>query len=192
MFFWSCLFERHKVLSWCGCIGEFQVGWLYGSITEDVLTGLSIHEKGWRSEFCTPNPIAFTGCAPEGLPASMSQQRRWATGLLEIFFSKHCPVIGTLYGKLRFRQCLAYVWLVGWGFQPLFEICYACLLTYCSISNSNLLPQVSINKDNHNLFSMNKQCKKENENKNMFGLVEINRMEWNGIRFVLFEYFKIE
>ena len=131
---------------------------------------------------CTPNPNAFTGCAPIDFPASMKQQKRWATGMLEILLSKHCPIFGTLYGKLRFRQCLAYMWIINWGLRPVFEICYACLLTYCSISNSNLLPQVSINKDNHNLFSMNKQCKKENENKNMFGLVEINRMEWNGIR----------
>ncbi|RDX99405.1 Cellulose synthase-like protein H1, partial [Mucuna pruriens] len=117
-----------------------QVGWIYGSLTEDVLTGLTIHEKGWRSEMCTPNPIGFTGFAPGGGPMSMAQQKRWATGLLEIFFSKHCPIIGTLFRKLTLRQCFAYMWIVNWGLQPFFEVCYACLLAYCIITNSNFLP----------------------------------------------------
>ncbi|TKY66990.1 Cellulose synthase protein H1 [Spatholobus suberectus] len=117
-----------------------QVGWIYGSLTEDKLLGLTIHEKGWRSELCTPNPIAFTGFAPRGGPTSMAQQKRWATGLLEIFFSKHCPIIGTLFRKLTLRQCLAYMWIINWGLNPVFEVCYACLLAYCIVTNSNFLP----------------------------------------------------
>ncbi|TKY66991.1 Cellulose synthase protein H1 [Spatholobus suberectus] len=120
-----------------------QVGWIYGSVTEDVLTGLTIHEEGWRSELCTPNPIAFTGFAPGGGPTAMAQQKRWATGLLEIFFCKHCPIIVTLFRNLTLRQCLAYMWIINWGLRPVFEVCYACLLTYCIITNSNFLPLVS-------------------------------------------------
>jgi len=122
------------------------VGWIYGSITEDVLTGLTIHEKGWRSELCTPSPIPFTGFAPGGGPTSMAQQKRWATGMLEIFICKHCPIISSLFRKLTLRQCLAYMWIINWGLQPVFEVCYACLLAYCIITNSNFLPQVSIQK----------------------------------------------
>ncbi|KAG4967565.1 hypothetical protein JHK85_033999 [Glycine max] len=118
-----------------------QVGWIYGSITEDVLTGLTIHEKGWRSELCTPSPIPFTGFAPGGGPTSMAQQKRWATGMLEIFICKHCPIISSLFRKLTLRQCLAYMWIINWGLQPVFEVCYACLLAYCIITNSNFLPQ---------------------------------------------------
>ncbi|XP_057453100.1 cellulose synthase-like protein H1, partial [Lotus japonicus] len=120
-----------------------QVGWIYGSITEDVLTGLTIHEKGWRSELCTPDPIAFKGCAPVGGSSSMAQQKRWATGLLEIFFTKHNPIFRTLFGELYFRQCLAYMWIVNWGLWPVAEVSYAGLLAYCVITNSNFLPQGS-------------------------------------------------
>ncbi|XP_057455860.1 cellulose synthase-like protein H1 isoform X2 [Lotus japonicus] len=95
-----------------------QIGWIYGSINEDVLTGLTIHEKGWRSENCAPSPVGFIGCAPVGGPSSMAQQKRWATGLLEIFFTKHCPIFGIL-----------------------FEVSYAGLLAYCVITNSSFLPQ---------------------------------------------------
>ncbi|XP_068466417.1 cellulose synthase-like protein B4 isoform X2 [Phaseolus vulgaris] len=120
-----------------------QVGWIYGSITEDKLLGLKIHEKGWRSELCTPNPIAFTGFAPGGGPNAMAQQKRWAIGLLEIFFSKHCPIFGTIFHKLTLRQCLAYMWIINyWGLKPLFEVCYACLLSHSIITNSTFLPMV--------------------------------------------------
>ncbi|KAG2397358.1 Cellulose synthase-like protein [Vigna angularis] len=118
-----------------------QVGWIYGSVTEDVLTGLTIHERGWRSEFCTPNPIAFTGFAPGGGPTAMVQQKRWATGFLEIFVSEYCPIFGTLFHKLTLRQCIAYMWILNWGLRTVFELCYACLLAHCIITNSNLLPQ---------------------------------------------------
>ncbi|XP_058729651.1 cellulose synthase-like protein H1 isoform X2 [Vicia villosa] len=118
-----------------------QVGWLYGSITEDVLTGLTIHQKGWRSELCTPDPIAFTGCAPSDNPTSMSQYKRWSTGMLEIFFSKHCPIFGTIFAKLSFRQLLGYMWIINWGFNPFAQVCYSCLIAYCIITDSYFLPK---------------------------------------------------
>ncbi|KEH29713.1 putative cellulose synthase (UDP-forming) [Medicago truncatula] len=118
-----------------------QVGWMYGTMTEDILTGLTIHKKGWRSELCTPDPIAFTGCAPIDGPTCMAQHKRWATGMLEIFFSKHCPVFGAIFDKLSFRQFLAYMWIMNWGFSPVAQVCYACLVAYCIITNSYFLPK---------------------------------------------------
>ncbi|KAJ0441471.1 putative cellulose synthase (UDP-forming) [Helianthus annuus] len=38
-----------------------QIGWLYGSATEDVLTGLNIHGRGWRSAITSLDPLAFLG-----------------------------------------------------------------------------------------------------------------------------------
>ncbi|KAM3697165.1 hypothetical protein ACJW31_06G091300 [Castanea mollissima] len=73
-----------------------KVGWRYGSATEDVLTGMKIHARGWKSVFCMPNPPGFLGCSSQGGPVSMIQRKRWATGLLEILFSKDCPISATL------------------------------------------------------------------------------------------------
>ncbi|XP_044466008.1 cellulose synthase-like protein B4 [Mangifera indica] len=117
-------------------------GWIYGSLVEDILIGLTIHIKGWRSGYCSPDPPAFLGCAPPNGPAVMVQQKRWVTGVLEIFFSKHNPIIGTLNGNLQFRQCLAYYYIILWGFRPIFELCYATLPAYCILTNSNFLPKV--------------------------------------------------
>ncbi|TKY48721.1 Cellulose synthase protein B4 [Spatholobus suberectus] len=116
-----------------------QVGWIYGSTAEDVLTGLKIHTKGWRSEICLPNLIAFMGCSPQDIIIVMVQQRRWASGLFDILLSKHCPIFGTLFGKLQFRQCLGYLWITCWPLRSVPEICYATLPAYCIITNSSFL-----------------------------------------------------
>ncbi|KAJ7981275.1 Cellulose synthase [Quillaja saponaria] len=118
-----------------------QVGWVYGSTTEDILTGMKMHTRGWKSENYMPDPPAFMGCAPTGGPASMTQQKRWATGLLEILLSKNNPIFGTLFGNLQFRQCLAYLWFYQWGLHAIPEILYAALLAYCLITNSQLFPK---------------------------------------------------
>jgi cellulose synthase/poly-beta-1,6-N-acetylglucosamine synthase-like glycosyltransferase len=121
------------------------VGWLYGSTSEDVLTGLKFHTKGWRSELCSPDPIAFMGCSPQDNLGQMAQHKRWSSGLFDIFLSKHCPIFGTIFGKLEFRECLSYIWITNWALRSVPEICYALLPAYCIITNSSFLPdKVSI------------------------------------------------
>ncbi|CAL0332166.1 unnamed protein product [Lupinus luteus] len=118
-----------------------QLGWIYGSISEDVPSGLNMQRKGWRSEGCTPDPVPFTGCAPGGLISTMVQQKRWASGLTVVFFSKHSPVMCSLFGKVQFRSALSYCWLTNWGLRSVFEVLYAVLPVYCIITNTNFLPQ---------------------------------------------------
>ncbi|KAJ9685707.1 hypothetical protein PVL29_017658 [Vitis rotundifolia] len=31
-----------------------EIGWIYGSVTEDILTGFKMHARGWRSIYCMP------------------------------------------------------------------------------------------------------------------------------------------
>ncbi|XP_059661886.1 cellulose synthase-like protein H1 isoform X1 [Cornus florida] len=131
----SCVYEHGT--SW-----GTQVGWLYGSTTEDILTGLTIHGKGWRSALFNPKPDAFLGCAPSSWPSSMIQQKRWATGLLEILISPRSPLIATLTGKLQFRQWMAYMWILGWPLRSIPELCYAVLPAFSIITNSHFLPKV--------------------------------------------------
>ncbi|KAJ1400051.1 Nucleotide-diphospho-sugar transferase [Sesbania bispinosa] len=118
-----------------------QIGWVYGSVAEDVPTGLNIHRKGWRSECCTPDPIAFTGCAPGGLISTMIQQKRWVLGLTNVIFGKYSPVMGTIFGRIQLRAGLSYCWITTWGFRSVFEVCYATLIAYCLITNTNILPK---------------------------------------------------
>ncbi|KAL9322587.1 hypothetical protein ACSQ67_010640 [Phaseolus vulgaris] len=125
----------------CGTCWGQEVGWVYGSITEDVPTGLNIHRRGWRSESCTPDPIAFTGCAPRGLLTTMIQQKRWASGLTVVFFGKHSSLVGMLFGKIQFRTGVSYFWLTNWGLRAAFLVCYVAVIAYCMIANTSIFPQ---------------------------------------------------
>ncbi|XP_045805954.1 cellulose synthase-like protein B4 [Trifolium pratense] len=141
----SNFIEEAIQVSNCGyeydtCWGK-KMGWVYGSITEDVPTGLNIHRKGWRSEPITPDPTAFMGSAPGGLLTTMVQQKRWGSGLTVVFFSKHSPVMGILFGKIQFRAGLSYFWLTNWGLRSVFEVSYAALVAYCIITNTNIFPK---------------------------------------------------
>ncbi|KAL2331854.1 hypothetical protein Fmac_019435 [Flemingia macrophylla] len=118
-----------------------QVGWIYGSTSEDVLTGLKIHNKGWRSEVCTADFTGFMGCSPQDTLSVLGQQKRWASGLVDILLSKHSPIFGTLFENLEFRECLAYLYITTWAIRSIPEICYAALPAYCIITNSHFLPK---------------------------------------------------
>ncbi|KAK1423957.1 hypothetical protein QVD17_19268 [Tagetes erecta] len=132
-----------------GCSYEYgtqwgkEVGWLYGSAAEDMLTGISIHNRGWRSVMCAPDPQAFLGCAPPTYPSTLIQQKRWANGVLKIFFSDKNPLRLTIMGNLWFRQALAYLWVCLWGVRSIPELCYAFLPAYCIITGSHFLPNIN-------------------------------------------------
>ncbi|KAM7271092.1 hypothetical protein ACFE04_030306 [Oxalis oulophora] len=120
-----------------------ETGWMYGSTAEDMNTSIKIHSQGWCSVFYIPEPAAFLGCAPSSGPVSMIQQKRWATGLLEIVFTKNNPILLVLTAKLRLRQCLAYLWiLIAWAASSIPELGYSLLPAYCIITNSTFLPKV--------------------------------------------------
>ncbi|WOH05750.1 hypothetical protein DCAR_0625171 [Daucus carota subsp. sativus] len=121
-----------------GCDYEYGTCWGH---REDVLTGLEIHRKGWRSMHCTTDPASFLGCAPSTGPDTMIQTKRWATGLLEVLFSSKSPITATINGNLQFRQCLAYMWVLSWGLWSIPELVYSLLPAYCIISGSHFLPE---------------------------------------------------
>ncbi|KAJ6397523.1 hypothetical protein OIU77_018522 [Salix suchowensis] len=93
-----------------------EVGWIYGSVTEDILTGFKMHCHGWRSIYCIPARPAFKGSAPINLSDRLHQVLRWALGSVEIFLSRHCPlwygygggveVVGA--SVLHKRHCLSF------------------------------------------------------------------------------------
>ncbi|CAL9135347.1 unnamed protein product, partial [Musa textilis] len=120
-----------------------EIGWAYGSITEDNLTGLRIHSMGWRSIYMTPEPPAFLGCAPTGGPASLTQFKRCATGLLEMLLSRKSPILAVMEEKLTLRQCLAYLLFLVLPLRSVFELSYALLPAYCLLADSAFLPKAS-------------------------------------------------
>lgn len=74
----------------------------------------------------------------------MLQQRRWATDLLEILFTKQNPLNGSSCKKIRFRQSLAYLYIFTWGLRSIPELFYCLLPAYCVLHGSALFPKVNL------------------------------------------------
>ncbi|ESQ33595.1 hypothetical protein EUTSA_v10006703mg [Eutrema salsugineum] len=108
------------------------VGWVYGSVTEDVVTGFRMHEKGWRSFYCVTEPDAFRGSAPINLTDRLHQVLRWATGSVEIFFSRNNAVLAGR--KLKFLQRIAYLNVGIYPFTSVFILTYCFLPPLCLFS----------------------------------------------------------
>ncbi|KAK8623042.1 hypothetical protein V6N13_117937 [Hibiscus sabdariffa] len=96
--------EASKVLATCGYEKGTQwgkeMGLVYGCPVEDVVTGLSIQCRGWKSVYYNPDNIAFQGVAPPTLDIALVQFTRWSDGLFQIFLSKYCPFI---YGHNKIK-----------------------------------------------------------------------------------------
>ncbi len=71
------------------------------SITEDLLTSLLVHAKGWRSVY-VPRILA-KGLAPEDLGAYWVQQARWARGSLEVLVKYNPLTLRGLSGAQRLQ-----------------------------------------------------------------------------------------
>ncbi|RHN49460.1 putative 1,4-beta-D-xylan synthase [Medicago truncatula] len=78
-----------------------RVGWIYGSVTEDVVTCYRMHNRGWKSVYCV---------------------LRWATGSVEIFFSKNNAIMASR--RMKFLQRIAYlnVGIYPFTFPPLWTV----------------------------------------------------------------------
>ncbi|CAA6670258.1 unnamed protein product [Spirodela intermedia] len=113
-----------------------EVGWIYGSITEDILTGFKMHCRGWRSVYCNPRRAAFKGSAPVNLSDRLVQVLRWALGSVEILFGRHNPL---WYGRrLKALQRVAYVNTAVYPFTSLPLLAYCALPPFaCSPASSS-------------------------------------------------------
>ncbi|KAH9616942.1 hypothetical protein KSS87_004178 [Heliosperma pusillum] len=121
-----------------------ELGWIYGSITEDILTGFKMHCRGWRSIYCMPKRPAFKGSAPINLSDRLNQVLRWALGSVEIFFSRHSPMwYGYKGGKLKFLERFAYINTTIYPFTSLPLLAYCVLPAICLLTGKFIMPTIS-------------------------------------------------
>lgn len=106
-----------------------RVGWIYGSVTEDVVTGYRMHNRGWRSVYCVTKRDAFRGTAPINLTDRLHQVLRWATGSVEIFYSRNNAFLATR--RLKFLQRMAYLNVGMYPFTSIFLVIYCFLPALC-------------------------------------------------------------
>ncbi|RZC69396.1 hypothetical protein C5167_032476 [Papaver somniferum] len=115
-----------------------RVGWIYGSVTEDVVTGYRMHNRGWKSVYCVTKRDAFRGTAPINLTDRLHQVLRWATGSVEIFFSRNNAFLAS--PKMKFLQRIAYLNVGIYPFTSFFLIVY-CFLPALSLFSGQFIVQ---------------------------------------------------
>jgi len=104
-------------------------------ITEDLLTGMKLHAKGWRSVYV--HEALAIGEGPTSWEAYLSQQMRWAYGCIDILF-RHSPRLLT---KMKSRQRLYYFFLQQHYFSGLammLGVLGLGLYAFFGISTANL------------------------------------------------------
>lgn len=109
-----------------------EVGLIYGSITEDLMTSMSIHNRGWKSIAYDPLPPAFIGCVPSTSEDALLMRERWSTGFLEILFSSYSPFLSNGTKGMSLIQRFIYI--------HIYTSILACLALYIYA----LLPGLSI------------------------------------------------
>ncbi|CAJ2657467.1 unnamed protein product [Trifolium pratense] len=131
-----------------------EIGWIYGSVTEDILTGFKMHARGWRSIYCMPKRPAFKGSAPINLSDRLNQVLRWALGSVEILFSRHCPIWYGYGGRLKWLERFAYI------NTTIYPVCYlflhAHILLTKQVIKDNKSYMVDISTVNHSLLNSSK------------------------------------
>lgn len=121
-----------------------QIGWIYGSVTEDILTGFKMHARGWRSIYCMPERPAFKGSAPINLSDRLNQVLRWALGSIEILFSRHCPIWYGYGGRLKFLERFAYINTIIYPITSIPLLLYCTLPAVCLLTGKFIIPQVRL------------------------------------------------
>ncbi|MCO5549106.1 hypothetical protein L7F22_002572 [Adiantum nelumboides] len=120
-----------------------EIGWIYGSVTEDILTGFKMHARGWRSIYCMPPRAAFKGTAPINLSDRLNQVLRWALGSVEIFLSRHCPLWYGYGGRLKLLERLAYINTIVYPFTSIPLLVYCTLPAICLLTGKFIIPTIS-------------------------------------------------
>ncbi|XXG47435.1 hypothetical protein AAC387_Pa02g2084 [Persea americana] len=119
-----------------------EMGLKYGCLVEDVLTGLAIHCKGWKSIYFDPSRDAFLGLAPTTLLQSLVQHKRWVEGHLQIVFSRHCPFIQG-HGKIKLPHQMAYCIFNLWPLHAIPTVYYAVIPPIYLLHGIPLFPEIT-------------------------------------------------
>ncbi|KAK8324007.1 hypothetical protein V6Z11_A12G274800 [Gossypium hirsutum] len=114
-----------------------KIGLRYGSLVEDYYTGYRMKCEGWRSIFCYPETAAFLGDVPFNLLDVLSQNKRWAIGLLEVAFSRYSTITFGVKSMGLFMG-------LGYSNYAFWAILTIPITTYCLLPQLALLNELSI------------------------------------------------
>ncbi|KAL8153045.1 hypothetical protein V2J09_010805 [Rumex salicifolius] len=119
-----------------------EVGLKYGYPVEDVITGLSIQCRGWKTAYYNPTRPGFVGIAPTSLNETLVQHKRWSEGDFQIFLSKYCPL---WFGHSNISPLLqmGYLNYCLWACNSFATLFYSTIPSLFLINAIPLYPEVS-------------------------------------------------
>lgn len=118
-----------------------QVGLKYGCALEDVITGLAIKCRGWKSIYLNPKRKSFLGLAATTLADTLVQHKRWSEGDLQIMLN-YCPL---WYGRnnVSLALQLGYCHYCLWALNSLATLSYCTIPSLYMLKGISLFPKVS-------------------------------------------------
>ncbi|XP_056162140.1 cellulose synthase-like protein E1 isoform X2 [Syzygium oleosum] len=119
-----------------------EMGLKYGCPVEDVITGLSIQYRGWRSVYFNPRRNAFLGVAPTTLLQLLVQHKRWSEGDFQILLSRYSPAWHGL-GKISPGLIMCYLPYCLWAPNCLPTLYYTIIPSLCLLKGISLFPEVT-------------------------------------------------
>ncbi|KAL2495846.1 Cellulose synthase-like protein E1 [Forsythia ovata] len=131
----SCTFEENT--QWGN-----EMGLKYGCPVEDVITGLSIQCRGWKSIYFNPKRKGFLGVSATTLDQTLVQHKRWSEGDLQILLSKYSPVWYGL-GRIHFGLIMGYCTYCLWSPNCFATLYYSIIPSLYLLKGISLFPQIS-------------------------------------------------
>ncbi|KAI9185449.1 hypothetical protein LWI28_007331 [Acer negundo] len=117
-----------------------EMGLKYGCPVEDVITGLSIQCKGWKSVYFNSGRTGFLGVTTTTLPQTLVQHKRWSEGQFHIFLSKYSPA-WYANGRISFGLQLGYCCYSLWAPNCLATLFYSIFPSLYLLHGIPLFPQ---------------------------------------------------
>ncbi|KAL2945060.1 Cellulose synthase-like protein E1 [Bienertia sinuspersici] len=117
------------------------MGLKYGCPVEDVITGLAIQCRGWKSVYLNPERSGFLGVAATSLGDALVQHKRWGEGDLQIMLS-YCP-FWYGYKSINLGLQLGYCNYCLWAVNSLATLCYCTIPSLYMLGDISLFPQLS-------------------------------------------------
>ncbi|KAJ4799271.1 Cellulose synthase family protein [Rhynchospora pubera] len=119
-----------------------EVGLKYGIAVEDVMTGLMIQCRGWKSIYYNPPQKGFLGVGPTTLAQTILQHKRWGEGNLQIFLSKYCTFIYG-HGKIKLALQMAYCINTLWAANSVPTLYYVIVPSLSLLRGISLFPKMT-------------------------------------------------
>ncbi|KAJ4976193.1 hypothetical protein NE237_001299 [Protea cynaroides] len=118
------------------------MGMMYGCPVEDVITGLTINCRGWKSVYFNPARKAFLGVAPITLDQVLVQHKRWSEGHLQLFLSRYCA-FWQGHGRINTGLQMAASYYNLWATYGPPTLYYAVIPSVCLLKGIPLFPKMS-------------------------------------------------